>query len=201
VEDMMFSGPKKRKNDKTKKRLAGSLDARSVWRLSTWILVGLTLLSVQSACGYRIASSNRLPSGTVIAVLPFKNETTTFRVEQVLTQSVIRALVQKSGYRVTRDPAQADRILEGVISRVTANPVLFGEETFGSTFLVTLNARVELREQQSGKILFKNDEYIFREQYIINVDVKNFFSELNPALGRIADDFAASVVTTVLEGF
>jgi hypothetical protein len=122
-------------------------------------------------------------------------------VEQVLTQSVIRALVQKSGYRVTRDPAQADRILEGVISRVTANPVLFGEETFGSTFLVTLNARVELREQQSGKILFKNDEYIFREQYIINVDVKNFFSELNPALGRIADDFAASVVTTVLEGF
>ena len=59
----------------------------------------------------------------------------------------------------------------------------------------------ESREQQSGKILFKNDEYIFREQYIINVDVKNFFSELNPALGRIADDFAASVVTTVLEGF
>ena len=198
---MMFSGPKKRKNEKTKKRLASSMEARSVLRLSTWIIVALMLLSVQSACGYRIASSNRLPSGTVIAVLPFENETTTFRVEQVLTQSLIRALVQKSGYRVTRDPAQADRILEGVISRVTANPVLFGEETFGSTFLVTLNARVELREQQSGKILFKNDEYIFREQYIINVDVKNFFSELNPALGRIADDFASSVVTTVLEGF
>ena len=198
---MMFSGPKKRKNEKTIKRLASSMEARSVLRLSTWIIVALTLLSVQSACGYRIASSNRLPSGSVIAVLPFENETTTFRVEQVLTQSVIRALVQKSGYRVTRDPAQADRILEGVISRVTANPVLFGEETFGSTFLVTLNARVELREQQSGKILFKNDEDIFREQYIINVDVKNFFSELNPALGRIADDFASSVVTTVLEGF
>ena len=198
---MMFSGTKKRKNEKTKKRLASSMEARSVLRLSTWIIVALTLLSVQSACGYRIASSNRLPSGSVIAVLPFENKTTTFMVEQVLTQSVIRALVQKSGYRVTRDPAQADRILEGVISRVTANPVLFGEETFGSTFLVTLNARVELREQQSGKILFKNDEYIFREQYIINVDVKNFFSELNPALGRIADDFASSVVTTVLEGF
>ena len=198
---MKFNGPNQRNNEPTKQRLAGSLEARSVLRLSTWMIVGLMLLSVQSACGYRIASSNRLPSGTVIAVLPFENETTTFRVEQVLTQSVIRALVQKSGDRVTRDPAQADRILEGVISRVTANPVLFGEETFGSTFLVTLNARVELREQQSGKILFKNDEYIFREQYIINVDVKNFFSELNPALGRIADDFASSVVTTVLEGF
>lgn len=119
----------------------------------------------------------------------------------MLTQSMIRALVERSSYRVTRDPAKADGILQGVISRVTANPVIFGEETFGSTFLVTLNARVELRERQTGKILFKNDEYIFREQYIINVDVKNFFSELNPALARIADDFASSVVTTVLEGF
>jgi len=198
---MKFNGPNQRNNEPTKQRLAVSLEARSVLRRSTWMIVGLMLLSVQSACGYRVASSNRLPSGTVIAVLPFENETTTFRVEQMLTQSVIRALVQKSGYRVTRNSAQADRILEGVISRVTANPVIFGEETFGSTFLVTLNARVELREQQTGKILFKNDNYIFREQYIINVDVKNFFSELNPALGRIADDFAASVVTTVLEGF
>jgi hypothetical protein len=160
------------------------------------------VLVAASSCSYRVASSNRLPLGTtVIAVLPFVNETTTFKVEQVVTQSVIRALVEKSGHRVTRDPTEADSILQGVISRVTANPVLFGEETFGSTFLVTLNARVELREQQTGKILFKNDEYIFREQYIINVDVKNFFSELNPALGRIADDFGASVVTTVLEGF
>jgi hypothetical protein len=180
-----------------------STSAQSVPCLSIWKMAALALVLVAaSSCSYRVASSNRLPLGTtVIAVLPFVNETTTFKVEQVVTQSVIRALVEKSGHRVTRDPTEADSILQGVISRVTANPVLFGEETFGSTFLVTLNARVELREQQTGKILFKNDEYIFREQYIINVDVKNFFSELNPALGRIADDFGASVVTTVLEGF
>ena len=179
---------------------------RSLSRLSIRVVAVFVLLlsvqTVQSGCGYRVASSNRLTTGIkVIAVLPFENETTTFKVEQMLTQSVIRALVEKSSYRVTRDPAKADGILQGVISRVTANPVIFGEETFGSTFLVTLNARVELRERQTGKILFKNDEYIFREQYIINVDVENFFSELNPALARIADDFASSVVTTVLEGF
>ena len=177
---------------------ARSLQGVSVGVVALFVLV----LTVQSGCGYRVASNNRLPLGiTAIAVLPFENETTTFKVEQVLTQSVIRALVEKSSYRVTRDPTEADSVLQGVIFRVTANPVIFGEETFGSTFLVTLSARVELREQQSGKILFKNDEYIFREQYVINVDVKNFFSELNPALGRIADDFGSSVVTTILEGF
>ena len=160
------------------------------------------VLTAFSGCGYRVASSNRLPIGiTAIAVLPFENETTTFKVEQMLTQSVIRAFVERSPYRVTRDPADADSILQGVIFRVTANPVIFGEETFGTTFLVTLHARVELKERRTDKVLFKNDGYIFREQYIINVDVENFFSELNPALGRIADDFGSSVVTTVVEGF
>ena len=42
---------------------------------------------------------------------------------------------------------------------------------------------------------------MFRDQYVINVDVENFFSELNPALERIGQDFAASVVVGILEGF
>lgn len=162
---------------------------------------GLMLL-VMTGCGYRVASSTRLSTGiTTIAVLPFENETTIFKVEQTLTRSIVRALIEKTSYRVTRDVDKADNILKGVISQVTANPVIFGEETFGSTFLVTLNASVELQERQTGRVLFKNDAYIFREQYIINVDVKNFFSELNPALERLADDFAHSVVATVIEGF
>jgi len=189
---LLPEGTSARMHESTKKRKNGSI----LTVVLAWALLGL------SGCGYRVASTNRLPTGiTTIAVLPFENETTTFKVEQVLTQSVIRSLVEKSSYRVTRDPAKAEGVLQGVISRVTANPVIFGEETFGSTFLVTLNVRVELRERQTGKILFKNDEYIFREQYIINVDVENFFSELNPALARIADDFGSSVVTTLLEGF
>ena len=80
-------------------------------------------------------------------------------------------------------------------------PLSFVGEPFGSTFLVTLQAQVELEDQRSGEILYKNDGYIFREQYQINVDVENFFSELNPALGRVAGDFASSVVTTLLESF
>ncbi|MFQ5928081.1 MAG: LPS assembly lipoprotein LptE [Acidobacteriota bacterium] len=160
------------------------------------------MLITQLACGYRVASRNRLPADVeAIAILPLENETTTFEVEQILTQSLVRAFVGQSSYRVTSDPSKADALLRGVVSRVSANPVIFGQETFGSTFLVTLNARIELRERQTGKVLFQNDDYIFREQYVINVDVKNFFSELNPALRRIANDFASSVVTTILERF
>ena len=162
----------------------------------------LMLIVFQLACGYRVASKNRLgPDIQKISVLPLKNETTTFEVEQILTRSLVRAFVERSSFTLVNDPADADAVLTGVVSALNANPVVFGQETFGSTFLVTLNARVELRDRKTGKALFKNNNYVFREQYVINVDVKNFFSELNPALGRIAEDFSSSIVSTILEGY
>lgn len=165
------------------------------------IALSLIPLLLFSGCGYRVAAKNRLERIQTVAVLPMKNQTTTLEVEQILTRSIIRSFVEKTGYRVVRDPGQADAVLEGIVTRVTANPVIFGQRTFGSTFLVTLNASVELKERESGKVLFRNPRYTFREQYVINVDVEQFFSERNPALERIADDFASSVVTTIVEQF
>ena len=109
--------------------------------------------------------------------------------------------MERSEYRVVNDSSQADAVLKGTVSQMSANPVLFGGDIFGSTFLVTLNASIELRERRTGKILFENDQYIFREQYVINADIENFFSELNPATRRIARDFASSVADTVIENF
>ncbi len=160
------------------------------------------LLATQLACGYKVASNNRIaPDIGTLAVLPLENKTTTFEVEQILTRSLVRAFIERSSYTVVSDSSQADAVFQGVISQVSANPVIFGEQTFGSTFLVTVVGRVELRERETSKLLFESNNFIFREQYVINVDVQNFFSELNPALGRIADDFASSVVTTILERF
>lgn len=166
------------------------------------LLTCAILLPSQLSCGYRIASRNRtIPDIQTISILPLRNETTTFEVEQILTRSLVQAFVERTGFRVVNDAAAADAVLRGTVSNLTATPVTFGQETFGSTFVVTLNASVELEDRRNGKLLFKNDHYVFREQYVINIDVKNFFSELNPALERIARDFASSVVTTILEGY
>ena len=171
----------------------------SVFRLS--LLLGLAAFLL-TACGYRVASKNRLaPQLRTLAVLPLENETTTFQVEQIFTRSLIHAFVERSSYNLVRDPAQADAVFSGVIFSTTANPVIFRQRAFGSTFLVTLQARVKLQDRRDGRVLYQNDLYLFREQYVINVDVRNFFTELNPALNRVARDFSSSVVTTLLEGF
>ncbi len=165
------------------------------------LLIGLLTLIVASSCGYKTASASRSLKGQSIAVVPLLNKTTTFEVEQILTRAVVRSLVEKSSYRIVQDPSQADVVLRGEILSVMATPVIFGRETFGTAFLVALNAKVELKDRRTGKLLFKNDNYLFREQYEINADVKSFFSELNPALERIAADFGSSVVSTILEDF
>ncbi len=165
------------------------------------LLLGLVPVFL-GGCGYRVASKNRLaPQLQTLAVLPLENETTTFQVEQIFTRSLIHAFVERSSYRLVHDPAQADAVFSGVIFSTTANPVIFRQRAFGSTFLVTLRARVQLQDRRDGRILYRNDRYLFREQYVINVDVRNFFSELSPALERVARDFSSSVVTTLLEGF
>ncbi len=168
-----------------------------------WIGGALTLALFAGLAGcYKPASANRTALGIgTVAISPLANETSFFAVEQVLTRSLVRGFVEKTQYKVLDDPSQADAVLQGAVSRLTASPVTFGSGSFGSTFVVTLTARVSLTDRRSGKVLFKNDRFTFREQYVINADVSNFFSEQNPAFERIAADFASSVVTSVLEGF
>ncbi len=162
----------------------------------------LLALAGNSFCGYRVASTQRSNLGIEsVSVQPLVNTTSTYEVEQILTRSLIAELVERTGYRVVSNPSGADAVMSGIISRVTASPVTFGSGSFGSTFLVTLTASLELKERSSGKILFKNDRYTFREQYVINTEIEDFFSELNPAIDRIARDFAASVVSSIIEGF
>jgi hypothetical protein len=49
-------------------------------------------------------------------------------------------------------------------------------------------------------VLWQNDNFLYREPYVLNANVRDFFSEENPALERLARDFAASLASTVLNG-
>jgi outer membrane lipopolysaccharide assembly protein LptE/RlpB len=162
----------------------------------------LLLLTPSAGCGYRVASNNQVRHNVrTVYVDALENQTNAFRVEQILRRSLVRTFVERSGFRVVDDAARADAVLDGAVTGLTATPVTFGQETFGSTFQVTVNLRVEFKERATGTVLFKNDHYVFREQYVINIDPEHFFTELNPALERVASDFALSVVTTIVEGF
>src|SRR6266700_2851594 len=70
----------------------------------SWILAAV--LAVSGGCGYHVVGrTNTLPSGAhTIAVPAFVNRTTTYRVEQILTQAVVREFIARTSYRVRRRP-------------------------------------------------------------------------------------------------
>ena len=68
-------------------------------------------------------------------------------------------------------------------------------------FEVTIVAGITVKDQTNNKVIFDNQNYIFKTEYEVTGDPNNFFNEEGTAVSRLARDFAKSVLTTILEGF
>jgi outer membrane lipopolysaccharide assembly protein LptE/RlpB len=163
-----------------------------------------------AACGYHLAGrSNSLPKSIhTIAVPALENKTSSYRIEQRLTAATVHEFLAKTAYRVVSDPANGDAVLRGKVLSLEAVPLLFDTATGrATTMLVTLKCEVTFEERETGKILYHTDNFLFRNQYEISTDVndpnsvKNFFEEQDPALDRLAQDFAARLVAAVVENY
>jgi len=157
-----------------------------------------------SGCGYRVGGrSNSLPKSIrVIAVPALENKTASYRIEQRLTTATVHEFLAKTSYRVVPDPANGDAVLRGRVLSVEAAPLLFDTATGrATTMLVTVKCEITLEERETGKILYHTDNFLFRNQYEISTDVKSFFEEQDPALDRLAQDFAARLVAVVTENY
>ncbi len=177
--------------------------ARTGRMLALWMAALVAPMAV-AGCGYHVAGhASQLPAEwTDIAVPAFKNDTTTYRIEQRMTEAVIREFIMRTKYRVVQDPKSADAVLHGEVLSIETNPVLF-EATTGevTTMLVIVHTKVELIDNKTEKPVYKNDDMVFRDEYQIATDVKSFFQEQDPALDRMSRDLASHIVSNVLENF
>jgi outer membrane lipopolysaccharide assembly protein LptE/RlpB len=155
-------------------------------------------------CGYHVAGRGAaLPAEwKTLAVPALVNKTTRFQIEQQLTEALVRELLARTSYRIVPDPAQADAVLSGEVTSIESNAVLFDTATGrATTMLVTVRLKVSLTDRAARKVHYRDDNFLFREQYEISTDVNSFFEEQQPALRRMARDFAARLVSALLENF
>ena len=156
------------------------------------------------ACGYHVAGrSDALPKSIhVIAVPALENATNSYRIEQKLTSATVRELLSVTPYKITSNPASGDAVLRGKVLTLEAVPLLFDTQTGrATTMLVTVRCEVTLTQTEPQKVLYHTDKFIFRNEYEISTDVKSFFEEQDPALDRLAKDFAQRLVAAVTENF
>lgn len=158
-------------------------------------------------CGYHVVGrGGSLPRNIrVIAVPALENKTTSYRLEQRLTAATIHEFLERTSYKIVSDPTSADAVLHGKITSLEATPLLINTSdptnVRATTMLVTVVCDVTLVDSSTQKILYHNDNFLFRNQYEITSDVKSFFEEQDPALDRLARDFAQRLVAAVTENY
>jgi outer membrane lipopolysaccharide assembly protein LptE/RlpB len=171
---------------------------------SAWGLIAAAVLT--AGCGYHVAGrSDSLPKSVhVLAVPALENKTASYRIEQKLTSATVHEFLARTQYRVTSNAEQGDAVLRGTVMSVEAVPLLFDTATGrATTMLVTVKCAISLTETATQKVLYQTDNFLFRNEYEISTstNVKGFFEEQDPALDRLAQDFAARLVAAVTENY
>ena len=167
-------------------------------------VLALVVLALLAGCGYHTAGhAVTLPQNVkVLAVPAFENRSQTFRIEQALTQAVVREFITRTHYQIVNQATDtADATLRGTVLTTSASPLTYDSKTGrAESVLVVVSAKVSLTDRD-GKILYQNPSYVFREQYQVSQELSSFFEEDSPALGRLSRDFAKTLVSNVLEGY
>jgi outer membrane lipopolysaccharide assembly protein LptE/RlpB len=174
------------------------------------IYIAIFAMLCSAGCGYHIAGHNSALPKTihVIAVPALENKTTSYRLEQKLTAATVHEFLAKTSYRVVSNPEDGDAVLTGKILSLESVPLLFNTATgAATTMLVTVKCEVTFTERATQKVLYHSDSFVFRNEYEISADtadpaaLKSFFEERDPALDRMAQDFAARLVAAVIENY
>ena len=167
------------------------------------ILCAIALALFMDVCGYKQAGKGKsLPADIkTIAVPVFQNSSLKYRVEQRFTQAVIDEILKRArALRVTTNPEEADAVLNGDIRNFRASGSILDQRGRTRVWDVRIIVSVTLRDQRTRKILFQNPRMSFEGEYELSDDPQSFFNEENPAVDRIARDFAQTIISTIMEG-
>ena len=175
--------------------------------LKTLMPTFLRLLVIPCAlffvCGfaecYKPVTKNQLPSRIkTVAVPAFQNNALRYKVESRFTEAVVNELIHRGrGLRVQGEREGADAVIEGVIKSFSYGGVLLDDRGRARIFEVTIEAAVTVRDQTENRVLYDNQNFVFRGEYEFANDPRNFFNEEDPAVQRMARNFAESIVSTL----
>jgi len=154
------------------------------------------------SCGYRLrGTASYLPSHIKRISIPmFKNLTTRYELDLKLTRAVINEMVARAKVEVLAENARADAVLVGEILTFTVSPIAFSGQAAADRYNITVVARIVLRDLVNKKVLFSNPSFVYVMEYEVPQG-SDFESQETEAIGKVADEFARTIVVNILEGF
>ncbi len=167
-------------------------------------LVAAALALGLAGCGYGLVGTSKgwLPENVRTVWVPaFVNDTNVVGLEQRLTGAVLRELSARRRLKPATSLEQADAVLVGRVTSYSLQAVRFDAQGRALEYQAVVTARITLTERASEKVLFDDPAFLFRQPYAVPVQSSTYFNPETLALDQLAQPFARSVVSTILEGF
>jgi len=182
--------------------LALQVSAQSLHMIRRLLVLALTVSL--AGCGYHTlgAATHLPPDLRTLAVPVFHTQTEAYGTETAITEAVIREFNARTSIRVVPEATgDAGATLHGTILKEAVAPLTYNASTQqSSSFLITVVVSVTLQDR-SGRILYQDRNYVFRQQYQSTTDLPTFLQEDPVAVERLSRDFARQLVADVIEGF
>lgn len=164
---------------------------------------GLLFVSGFTEC-YKPVTNSGLPKNVRTVAVPaftFEAKGMRYRVESRFTESVSREIIRRgNGLKVQGSRNGADAVVEGVIRDFSFSGVLLDRQGRARVYEVTVVIAVTIRDLINDKILYDNQNFVFRDSFEFSEDPRSFFNEEDPAVDRMARAFGESVVSAIING-
>ena len=162
----------------------------------------LLIVSGFTEC-YKPVTKSQLPAHIkTVAVHAFQNNALRFKIEDRFTEAVMNELIRRGhGLRVQSEREGADAVIDGVVKGFGFSGVLLDDKGRARVFEVTITAAVTVRDSHENRVLYDNQNFVFRGEFEFANDPRSFFNEEDPAVLRMARSFAESIVSTLVNGF
>lgn len=164
------------------------------------LFVALLFVSGFAEC-YKPVTKNQLPARIkTVAVPAFQMgpQALRYKLASRFTDAVVNELIHRGrGLRVQGEREGADAVVEGLIKSFSYSGVLLDDRGRARIFEVTIGVAVTVRDQTENRVLYDNQNFVFRGEYEFANDPRSFFNEEDPAVQRMARNFAESIVSTL----
>jgi len=157
-------------------------------------------------CGYALVGRGGGfdPSIRRLGVPIFRDGTGQTNLDQKITLKVIEELLKRGKIDIVQSVVGVDAIVDGEIVSYQTQPVGFSGgagSTTASRYAITLTAKVKYFKPGELLPIWQNDAFVFRDEYDMGSDPSSFFDRQDQGVDRLAQAFARSLVSAMLEAF
>ena len=160
----------------------------------------LLLLAAGSGCGYSLVGYSAGFDGIrTVAIETPENDSFVPGVEYVVADALRREFFRRGAVRIVDDPAAADLVLAGAVSKVLSSGRSFSSVVFSLEYELVLELELEGRRADGQPVVIGNRSLRESEYYLASADVEATRKNRDEALRRIAAVLAQRVHENLFE--